>query len=178
MKVFHSAACLNTKHVRYFHNMCRDTPAHFIWIQQKMLLCIRVDQSCTTRLIFFLILNKNLLRLHKWKEIHLPGYFTMPSSLHWHYSESEARNGTDNNNKKNPYQWKCFESILSLLDAVATGCTEGSSLLVPPTHRRWKERSYLCEPIEITSSQSTHKQDEDLKGWGPDEHIFLAVPFL
>lgn len=144
-----------------------------MWILQKMRempLCIRVDQSCTTR--FNSSPNpsqkkpnnptsdcpnkKETRNTHRAISASPP-----PSPLHGHTA------GTD----EKIYHWICFECvcILSLPDAVATGCTEGSPPLVPPTHTASAARAGALKGALLSAdSESDHYQpvNAHLKGWG------------
>lgn len=161
-----------------------------MWILQKMRempLCIRVDQSCTTR--FNSSPNpsqkkpnnptsdcpnkKETRNTHRAISASPP-----PSPLHGHTA------GTD----EKTYHWICFECvcILSLPDAVATGCTGGSSPLVPPTHTASAARAGALKgaPLSVSrfrirSLPASQRASEGLRRtlW-PDDHSLLALPFL
>ena len=137
-----------------------------------MLLCIRVDQACTARADFPLILHKPSSDCtNKKKHTHRATSASLPPPpLHRHYGEGTQR-GQIKENLITGYALNIFSLPCSMLLLWRQAALRGE-LSVSPAHtqslscpRCGAERSAaICEPIEITSSQSTHKQEEDLKG--------------
>lgn len=138
--------------------------------------------------IFFIMPNKTLLRLHKpkRKSTHRATSASFPPPFPHRLRLLESHHGDRFFFKSLMREYAL--NILSLLDTVAAGCSEGEIfVIVPPTQslgcpRCGAERSAaICEPIEITTSQSTQVgwRFEGAEGnlWGLDEHALLAMPF-